>query len=235
MTTLSTPELTAYPGVAFDLYRDIHKGIRSELFALTEAAGRTDPADRAARLDLVAQLRGVVEVLDQHAHHEDAAIQPAIEAHVPDVAETVVADHAAFDRRCELLVELGSSTVDAPEGEARRLAQHLYVDLAAFTSSYLAHQDLEERVVMPALEAALGVEAVVGIHQQILGTMPPDEMVRSLAFMFPAMNVDDRTELLGGMRAGAPAEVFEGVWSLVRSVLCSADVAVLAARLDLQR
>ena len=36
-------------------------------------------------------------------------------------------------------------------------------------------------------------------------------MAKSLALMLPAMNIDDRTELLGGMQQGAPAEVFAGV------------------------
>ena len=49
-------------------------------------------------------------------------------------------------------------------------------------------------------------------------------MAQSLALMLPAMNVDGRTELLGGMRAGAPAEVFEGVWSLAGSVLDPTDL-----------
>ena len=67
--------------------------------------------------------------------------------------------------------------------------------------------------------AAIGVDAVVGVHQQIVGAIPPDEMARTLALMLPAMNLDDRTEMLGGMRAEAPAEVFEGVWGLAHSVL----------------
>jgi len=87
----------------------------------------------------------------------------------------------------------------------------LYLDLASFVSSYLEHQDMEERVVMPALEQAIGVEAVIGIHGAILGSIPPDELMRSLALMLPAMNVDDRTELLGGMRAAAPPEAFAAV------------------------
>ncbi len=57
-------------------------------------------------------------------------------------------------------------------------------------------------------------------------------MARSLAVMLPAMNVDDRTELLGGMKAGAPAEVFQEVWGLASSVLDPADVEALAVRLS---
>ena len=46
--------------------------------------------------------------------------------------------------------------------------------------------------------------------------------------MLPAMNLDDRAELLGGMRAGAPAEVFQGcgAWP-APSVLAPADHAAL--------
>ena len=59
-------------------------------------------------------------------------------------------------------------------------------------------------------------------------------MAKSLALMLPAMNIDGRTELLGGMRAGAPAEVFDGVWSLAGSVLDPTDLAALAGRLGLE-
>ena len=39
------------------------------------------------------------------------------------------------------------------------------------------------------------------------------------------MNIDDRTDMLGGMKAGAPPEVFAGLWGLVGSVLTPADYA----------
>ena len=86
---------------------------------------------------------------------------------------------------------------------------------------------------MPALEQAVGVEAVIGMHMAILSAIPPDVMGASLAFMLPAMNADDRAELLGGMRADAPAEAFAGVVSLARSVLDPAEFAATVKRLDL--
>jgi hypothetical protein len=49
--------------------------------------------------------------------------------------------------------------------------------------------------------------------------------------MLPAMNIDGRAELLAGMRAGAPPQVFEGVWGLAASVLTPVDHAALADRL----
>ena len=43
-----TVETAALETVTFDIYRDIHKGIRAELFAVTHAAGRVDPHDAGA-------------------------------------------------------------------------------------------------------------------------------------------------------------------------------------------
>ena len=103
--------------------------------------------------------------------------------------------------------------------------------LASFTSAYLAHQDLEERVVMPALEMAVGVERLLDIHAAIVGPMPPDQMARSVALMLPAMNIDDRTEFFVGMAASAPIEAVDGMWGLAGTVLAPADLDALARRI----
>jgi hypothetical protein len=236
MTIIETPRTTSIvPGgftpVALDLYRDIHKGIRTELFAVTAEAGRLDPADREGRAALAANVDAVVALLVSHAEHEDTAVQPAIEANLPDLAERIERDHLSLEAWMEGLQALAADAAAAPAGRQRDRVQHLYLELGSFTGAYLHHQDIEERVVMPALEAAIGIEAVGGIHHAIISSIPPAEMASSLALMLPAMNLDDRAELLGGMRAGAPAEVFDGVWSLAGSVLDPVDHQALARRL----
>ena len=219
--------------VAFDLYRDIHKGIRSELFAVTEEAGRADSADHGDRAAVAAHVRSVVTLLTSHAEHEDLGIQPALELHLPELAEKVDADHHRLDARLAGVAEMADEAVDAPAGAGRGALHRVYVELAAFTSSYLAHQDLEERVIMPALDELLPFEDILAIHERIIGSIPPPEMAQSLAIMLPAMNVDDRTELLGGIRAGAPDEVFAGIWSLTGSILAAEDRAAVGARLGM--
>jgi len=225
---------TDFAMVALDLYKDIHKGIRAELFGVTGQAGSLDPSDRAARVAVADRVHATVELLLSHAEHEDGAIQPTLESQLPDLAERIATDHHSLDIRMVDLEALAADAVEATTATDQRTRSHrLYLELASFTGDYLAHQDIEERVVMPQLEAAVGIEAVVGMHQAILGSIPPDEMAHSLALMLPAMNVDDRTELLGGMREGAPAEVFEGVWGLAGTVLDPADHAAVAARLGI--
>jgi hypothetical protein len=218
--------------VVVDLYRDIHKGIRAELFDITATAGNLDPADRYARADLAGHVLTVGHVLEMHAEHEDLAIEPVLAEWAPTLAEQIHNDHVVLDVRFAAVTELAQASVEAVTVDQRRLTHLLYLELAGFTSAYLAHQIVEERVVMPTLEQAIGPAAVGAIHGAIVGSIPPEEMARSLAFMLPAMNLDDRVELLSGVRMGAPAEVFGGVVGLARSVLHPVDFASLANRLD---
>lgn len=233
MTSVATPlagTRTPFELVTVDLYRDIHKGIRRELFAVTSEAGWVDPADDAARTALAEHVAAMCTLLVAHAEHEDRHIEPVLAREHPDLAATIAEQHRVIDAT---LVDLQAAALDAaaPSADQRARVHHLYLDLARFTATYLEHEEVEERVVMPALETAIGADAVRAIEQAIVGSIPPDEMAQSLAVMLPAMNVEDRTELLGGIQSGAPAEVFAGIWALTRSVLSASDVAALARRL----
>ena len=233
MTIIDLPITAVTAPITLDLYKDIHKGIRAELFAVTSEAGSLDPSQGMARAALAAHVGDVVHLLVGHAEHEDAAIQPVLETAHPDLAERVEVDHLTLEARMDDLVEMSTEAAALTVPDAGSKVHRLYLALAAFTSDYLRHQDVEERVIMPALEAAVGLPKVVEIHGAILGAIPPEEMAQGLAAMIPAMNIDDRAALLGGMRAGAPAEVFAGVWSLVGSVLDADDHRALARRLDI--
>ncbi|WP_426571400.1 hemerythrin domain-containing protein [Aquihabitans sp. McL0605] len=231
MTALDTFEVPT--AVVEDLYRDVHKAIRVGLFTATATAGRTDPNDDAARAGLALSVRDLVDFLDQHAEHEDGAVAPVLEVHLPELGEKITEDHRLFEGRGAYLVDLADAVAEAHPDDRRILLHALYLDLAGFTSIYLAHQDIEERTIMPALEAAVGPEQTFAIHQQILAGIAPDDMARALAMMLPAMNLDDRTDMLSGMQAGAPPEVFQGVFGLASTVLEPADHAALARRLGL--
>jgi hypothetical protein len=242
MTTFDTTETTEtteapVPADAqiprIDLYRDVHKGVRAELFGVTLQAGSLDPSDRTARLAFADRVGALVRLLETHAAHEDDWIQPVIETYLPSAASRIASDHAAFDTRTADIHEMARAAAQASGEPARTIGHEVYLELASFTSAYLSHQDLEERVVMPTLAANLTPLAVLEINESIVSHIPPAEMAEYLAIMIPAMNVDDRTELLGGMRAGAPAEVFAGIWGLVGSVLTSADLAAVATRLGI--
>lgn len=235
MTTIEAPAIVAedFRLAAFDLYRDVHKGIRAELFAVTGSAGTLDPSDAFGWIAFAEHVSAVEAVLAQHAHHEDTSIDPVLTEHFPDLAASVLAEHRVLERSFATIVDVAHRGASAAAGEQRRLAHLAYLTLSTFTSAYLAHQAVEETVITPLLEDAIGVEAMVGIHLGIIASMSPEELGHGLTLMLPAMNVDDRTEMLGGMQASAPAPAFDGIVSLTRSVLQPADFAAVSARLGL--
>ena len=233
MTVIDRPARSIEAGVTHDLYRDVHKGIRSELFGLTSEAGRLDRGDGTARVALARRVSALRELLVSHAAHEDTHVQPLLEEHMPALAGEVARAHARIETTLVVLDDTADAAVRAPAREARHRVHQLYLDLAVFTATYIEHEEVEERLVMPALEAAVGPDTVVAVHQAIVSSIPPDELATDLGIMLPAMNIEDRTELLGGMQAGAPAEVFAGVWALARSVLDERDTVALARRLEL--
>ena len=220
--------------VPFDLYRDIHKAIRVALFDVVTDAGNLDPSDCPARIAHATRVHDLVQFLAFHAEHEDRHVDPFIQQVLPDQAAAIAAEHVALEERMADLIELADLAFVADRDDARAAVHDLYLDLASFTSAYLAHQEVEERVVMPALWNAFGIETLLGIHGAIIASISPDDMGTSLAKMLPAMNVDDRTEMLGGMRAGAPPEVFAGICALAREVLKESQFAALSQRLDLE-
>lgn len=231
----SAPAPSHDAGMPFDLYKDIHKAIRLELFGVTLAAGSLDPSVDAGRVELADRIAELVRLLVSHAEHEDAHLQHLVERHLPVLAHRIESDHVALDGRMLALGSLANAAADARAGVAARRRLHvLYLELASFTSDYLAHQDLEERHVMPGLCAAIALPELLDVHQRIVGSIPPDDLATSWALMFPAQNLDDRAEMLGGIQAGAPAEVFAGALALAQSVLAAEEWSALRTRLGIE-
>jgi hypothetical protein len=216
-----------------DPYRNIHKGIRAVLFSVTSEAGRIDPADERARSGFADHVLAAADLLEGHAGHEDRFIQPVLEEYAPELALEIAQEHSTFGCQLTAFRAASSAVVESDRRAARATMHHLYLDLALFTSTYLAHQEMEERVVAPTLLAAIGYDELRQIDEALVASIPPDVMAAGLAVMFPAMNIEDRVDMLGSMKVGAPPEAFAGVWALAQSVLDAGDVQALADRLEL--
>ena len=211
--------------------RDIHKGIRAALFAVTAAAGQVDPADDFEVAALGSEIVDVAKLLADHAHHEDEHFDPST---LPaDLGERIEREHGLLDVRVTWLLELAGEARSATPGDRRMAIHELYIEMASFTAAYLAHQDFEERIVVPALFDRIGADEVRAVHTRIIAGMTPEQLTRGAVAMLPALNIEDRFEMLAGMRAEMPSNAFAGMWSLTASVLAPQDTAAVAARLGL--
>lgn len=217
---------------AYDFYRQIHKGIRHALFHTTLRAGRLDVADDDGVEEFLEAHRSLLRLLHTHHHHEDVFVQPLLVEHALDLALTVAAQHGDVEQGMARLDQLGDrlGTVARPSRAAA--AHNLYLDLGRLTSAYLAHQLVEETQVMPALRAAVPTDDLVSVDMAIRAALTPGAMAEIMAFMLPAMDVEERTEMLGGM-AMAPPEVFAFFAEVARAALSAGEWAEVSRRIGL--
>jgi hypothetical protein len=210
------------------MYRDIHKASARALRG--HRAGNVD-REIGARSSGRRTLAHAGAALISHAEHEEEFVQPVLKqmrrsSRTSSSRTTSAREADGVHRAAERLA------VDAISTERRRLTHRLYLALASFTAEYLQHQAFEELEIAPALAGFVSAEELVAIDRAIVASIPPDQMAIGLSLMLPAMNIDDRTELLGGMKHGAPPPVLAGVQALAQSVLAPSDYAALAVRVD---
>lgn len=218
-----TPTSTA----TIDLYREVHKGARRALFGLCEAAGTLDPADTTARDAFVGRFADLDVLLTLHHEHEDGEFfGNLIDRVAPQFTNEL---HAAHVKAVDDLASVRSAVIALGDGGGN--AEGLYDLVASFVVDYLAHMAFEEHHVMPALAAGATFDELLAVQIGIRTAMPPSDMVRFMRSMLPAMNTDERTNMLGGMKAGAPAEIFDIFWSTAADVLTTDQLAVVAGRI----
>lgn len=212
---------------AIDLYREVHKGLRKALFDLAERAGTLSTqcaTDRTNDVEFAELFTQVDMMLSTHHSHEDS-----------DVLKRLISEHAAtsvgsievaHERSEQSLTTLRGLVAERESGAPN--GAEIYDATVAFTADYLAHMSVEENQVMPALQEHASHDDLFEIQMNIRGSVPPPDMCVFLSYMLPAMNPDERVAMLGGMKMGAPPEIFEMFWGAADDCLSAPELAAIA-------
>ncbi|WP_218510667.1 hemerythrin domain-containing protein [Variovorax sp. dw_308] len=199
-----------------DLYAGIHKGLRALMADTLLAVGRMDCDDA---LELAQTTQRVMELLDfcrSHLAHENEFIHPALEARAPGASGVIAHEHEEHERDIRLLGELVTALLQcAPEDRARAAAT-LYGRLSLFVSHNYEHMYIEETAHNAVLWARYTDAELIDIHNALLASIPPHEMMFAVRWMVPWINPAQRAAMLGDMQAHAPAPAFEAALGLVR-------------------
>lgn len=220
-------EDTAAP--AWDLYREIHKAMRFALSGVVTLAGNTDAGNAEGVKRLLNEWQAVSFVLLGHHEHEDRYCDPLIQRCVPELRDELETEHRRSDQAIEQLHALAARLAAAPADGRGALLQRLHLDLADFAAGYARHLRYEEDRVMPALNRALSNDELAEVTTAIRTSVPAPDMCVFIRYMVPAMNFSERLDMLGGMHAGAPPEIFEMFRAAAQACLPPQDYAAVAA------
>lgn len=217
----------------FNLYAGIHKGLRAFMADTMMVVGRADPTDTA---DVQRAVNQTIELLDlcaSHVAHENNFVHPALDARCPGVAKAVAQDHDGHLHHIGHLRDAARATLGLDAAERAPALQALYLALALFVADNFQHMHAEETAHNTALWASYSDAELIAIHDALVASVPPAEMMLVMRWMLPQLNAPERLEVMQGMRAGAPAPVFDGVLTGVKGRLNVREWAKLAYGLGL--
>lgn len=216
-----------------DLYVGIHKALRALMVDVLTAVGRMDTEDESEFEWVSSRVLQLAEVCTSHLMHENEFVHVALEARQPGVSARIAQEHVEHGAA---IAELENTVLRmrASQGEHRaRAALALYRQLALFVAHNFEHMHVEETAHNAVLWAHYSDEELLALHGRILASLPPEENLFTLRWMIPAMTPAERLQVLGGMKAHAPAPVFAAALDVVQPHLDLHGWAKLSRGLDL--
>lgn len=216
-----------------DMYAGIHKALRALMADTLLAVGRMDADDD---LELAQSTQRVVELLDfcgSHLRHENEFVHAAIEARAPGASAAIAHEHDEHEQHIASLGLAVEALRNCPAGQRTGAALDLYRSLALFIAENFQHMHVEETAHNAVLWARYTDAELVAIHQALVASIPPQEMMFAIRWLVPFMNPAERTAMLADMQAHAPAPAFAAALDTVRPHLTEREWEKLARSLGL--
>lgn len=207
----------------YNIYTIIHKGLRGFMTDVLHRWGRMDVTDDCERAEATAQVRALLAMCRSHLQHENDFIHPAIEKVRPGTTARIAHEHVEHVNEIDHLDNWLSTLQAAPADMRAALARRIYRELTLFVADNFEHMVVEETDHHRALVAAYTDAEVLAIEHAIVTSLSPEESFGGLRWMIPQINASERAFLLGGMKLGAPPEVFKLVMELAREALSQRD------------
>ncbi len=203
-----------------DLFTFIHKSIRSMIYNSASKLQSTDFKDIKESEEMILSLRQDLELLHEHAVHEDNIIFPEIADNEPEMIKILNDEHKDLEVKLnKLLVQMDEIFSTSNDDERLVYGEELNNLFNDFSASYLAHMNHEEATVLEASFKYLTDDELIAIRTRIQTKIPAERYKIWLHWMLKSLNNSELVGLLGGMKAGAPSQVFENVVGVAKSVL----------------
>lgn len=212
-----------------NLYGFPHKGLRNAISQLSQSVGNTDCSNPTSLNKLKEIADEIFILLELHAHSEESVVLPALESKVAGSTTENIAEHERLENQISALKQqLDSITPDSPPN----LLANFYAEIALFHSEYLAHMAMEESKMNQLIWANFSDEELMGQHGQIMSTLTPEQTLMWFKYIVPALNPFERTIIMGGFKANAPALFFDSVVNMLSGLMDENDHQYLVSALN---
>ena len=191
-----------------DVVMAFHNAFRRDMSGIDTAAldfARGKPGLSSA----VERFRFFNEVLVWHAHGEEIAIFPAVDAVAPLVAEAYARDHKGLDEAFDAM-NSAVSAGDALETARSSAAFKFHLDIHLAKEDAHLYRIVRERIPMPDQVKALGIMSSIA---------PQERFPEVVTWLFSLIGPDDRENMTRIWQMMMPPPVFEQVKQLIQKAI----------------
>ena len=194
--------------VPLDAIMAIHNAFRKDMSIIDTAAlgiGRGEPGLEPT----LARYRFFNEILVWHAHGEELAIFPAVEAVAPLVAEAYERDHRGLDAAYDAMDNAVSAN-DILEIARASAAFKFHLDIHLAKEDAHLYRLVRERIPIPEQGKAMGIMS---------SAVPQDRFPEVVAWLYPLIGADDRENMTRIWQTVLPPPMFAQVSQLIRKAV----------------
>jgi hemerythrin-like domain-containing protein len=209
---MSPQSVESFKAPRVDLFTTVHKALRALIYHLSSMLQTADYTDERATKACLAALEHFLELLHEHAMHEDRTIFAETHKFEPAMIDELEKEHHQIDTHLDQvhksIARVQAAATDHERIEAGDALNRSVNDFIAF---YLGHLSHEESTVLPATWKHFNDEQLIAMRLDVQRSTPPARFAEWMRWMFPAMNINELVGMFKGLKAHAPQPFYEAM------------------------
>jgi hypothetical protein len=198
----------------------IHKALRAMLYDAALALQQTYFANTEEAELALEKVEDVLFLFENHAHHEDTFVLPAVKAYEPLLVEEFEKEHEEdlrLSNRLKNLLNIYRNIYF--EEEKINCGSAITKSFVEFMVFNLEHMAKEEILINHALWKHYTDEQIIALNQKLVASIPQKELTLACKWMLRGINNFDAISWLESVKKTAPAPAFTALLDLAEKEL----------------
>lgn len=213
-----------------EIYTKVHKGLRKALYDLSYSACRTNYSDNFEIDNLSRLFHEVLTFVEEYIKNKNLLLLPLLEKKLPGLK--LNEKHLETEAKIEILRINLQSLISCSYIEKKIKGEIFCQLINEFMTDYLNHIQAEELETSLLIYEYCSDEELKNTFRIIFSTISPVDIIMMLRYIIPALNNDERVELIERIKQTAPHPAFNSVIVLSQSVLDDDDWKLLQRSLS---
>lgn len=196
----------------YNTFNQIHKALRALLYDTALTLQQTNFNDAEETALAIEKVKLAADMFDDHAHHEDNYVLPAIAAYEPSVVATFEAEHVT-DMKLSAQLKDAIYAVELAQKAKAEMGAELTKSFIAFMVFNLNHMAKEEDVINKILWRYYSDAEIIAINQKIVANLTPWAMEVSASWMMRGMNTPEIVNWLRAVSKTAPEHISQALFA----------------------